>query len=254
MNKRAMDDYDSLEFESARRTLHGRGAACCAPTGSTRRRWRRRPTPTSASSTSTGSRIGTAGSSSSSTRSRSTRGYKLDPAVATPELDEAFQAAQKQAASWAAAQAARRREAAGREAAGAGRSRPRRRRRRRPRTCTAWCTRPSTRSRPNTPIPVRAKLGSDVGATRVFLFFRGSGQEDFVSVPMKNTSGVEWVGVIPPEAVQRQVAAVLPRGARRARPRGGRTPGRRRARSSSSSARRRRRRRTCPRSTSRIRS
>jgi hypothetical protein len=60
---------------------------------------------------------------------------------------------------------------------------------------------PVDESRPNAPIPVRAKLGSDVGATRVFLFFRGSGQEDFLSVPMKNSSGNEWVGVIPPEAV-----------------------------------------------------
>ena len=113
---------------------------------------------------------------------------------------------------------------------------------------------PVDESRPNAPIPVRAKLGSDVGATRVFLFFRGSGQEDFLSVPMKNTAGVEWVGVIPGEAVDRQVAAVLPRGARRARPRAWSTRARRRARTSSSSARPRRRRRTCPRSTSRIRS
>jgi hypothetical protein len=40
-----------------------------------------------------------------------------------------------------------------------------------------------------------------VGATRVFLFYRGGGQEDFVSVPMKNTGGVEWAAVIPADAV-----------------------------------------------------
>jgi hypothetical protein len=60
---------------------------------------------------------------------------------------------------------------------------------------------PVDESRPNSPVPVRAKLGGDVGAAKLFLFYRGSGQEDFVSQPMKNTSGAEWVGVIPPDAV-----------------------------------------------------
>ena len=93
------------------------------------------------------------------------------------------------------------------------RSRRRRRRRLRPRAADDAAERrrgeevhgllhtPVDESRPNAPIPVRAKLGCDVGATRVFLFFRGSGQEDFLSVPMKNTSGAEWVGVIPGDAV-----------------------------------------------------
>ena len=57
-------------------------------------------------------------------------------------------------------------------------------------------------SRPNTPIPIRAQLGSDVSATKVFLFFRVAGQGDFISVPMKNSKADEWVSVIPADAVQ----------------------------------------------------
>jgi hypothetical protein len=50
-------------------------------------------------------------------------------------------------------------------------------------------------------VPIRAQLGNDTGATRVFLFYRGGGQEDYVSVPLRHTSGAEWVGAIPGEAL-----------------------------------------------------
>ena len=46
------------------------------------------------------------------------------------------------------------------------------------------------------------QLGSDVGATKLFLFFRGSGQEDYVSLAMKHTKGAEFVAQIPGEATR----------------------------------------------------
>ena len=207
MNKRAMDDYDSLEFESARRTLQD-AVQMLRANGLDE-------TPLAAK---TYANLGIVYINGFKDRNRGQQqfvnalkiqpDYKLDPAVATPELDEAFQAAVKQVAKMG------------------GKSKPK------PVTPPPATPKPVTpppvekppetpptppstpgeevhglqhtpvdESRPNAPIPVRAKLGSDVGATRVFLFFRGSGQEDFLSVPMKNASGAEWVGVIPADAV-----------------------------------------------------
>jgi len=208
MNKRAMDDYDSLEFESSRRTLQD-AVQMLRANGLDE-------TPLAAK---TYANLGIVYINGFKDRNRGQQqfvnalkiapDYKLDPAVATPELDEAFQAAAKQVAKMG------------------GKARQ-------PKPVTPPTTTPPKpvtpppttppettptppttageevkglqhtpvdESRPNAPIPVRAKLGSDVGATRVFLFFRGSGQEDFLSVPMKNTGGAEWVGVIPGDAV-----------------------------------------------------
>ncbi|HEY2746086.1 MAG TPA: hypothetical protein VGL86_15730 [Polyangia bacterium] len=201
MNKRAMDDYDSLEFESSRRTLQD-AVQMLRANGMDE-------TPLAAK---TYANLGIVYINGFKDRNRGQQqfvntlkimpDYKLDPAVATPELDEAFHAAQKQAAKLV------------------GKTPKPTPPTPTPPTPTPPEPTPPTptppsggeevhglvhtpvdESRPSTPIPVRAKLGNDVGATRVFLFFRGSGQEDFLSVPMKNTGGVEWVGVIPPEAV-----------------------------------------------------
>lgn len=202
MNKRAMDDYDSLEFESSRRTLLD-AVQMLRANGLDE-------TPLAAK---TYANLGIVYINGFKDRNRGQQqfvnalkiqpDYKLDPAVATPELDEAFQAAARQVAKMA------------------GKGKPVTPPQKPPQKPPVVEkppekppeTPPSTEevhglvhtpvdeSRPNAPIPVRAKLGSDVGATRVFLFFRGSGQEDFLSVPMKNTSGAEWVGVIPPDAV-----------------------------------------------------
>jgi hypothetical protein len=199
MNKRAMDDYDSLEFESARRTLQD-AVQMLRANGLDE-------TPLAAK---TYANLGIVYINGFKDRNRGQQQfvnalkispqYQLDPAVDTPELAEAFAAAQKQAA-----------KLAGKTPKPPTPTPP---------TPTPPEPTPPTptppsggeeihglvhtpvdESRPNTPIPVRAKLGSDVGATRVFLFFRGSGQEDFLSIPMKNSSGAEWVGVIPPDAV-----------------------------------------------------
>src|SRR5207253_2366835 len=59
---------------------------------------------------------------------------------------------------------------------------------------------PVDESRPNQPILVKALLGNDVGASKLFLFFRGSGQEDYVSLAMKHTKGAEYIAQIPGEA------------------------------------------------------
>jgi hypothetical protein len=202
MNKRAMDDYDSLEFESARRTLQD-AVQMLRANGLD-------DTPTAAK---TYANLGIVYINGFKDRNRGQQqfvnalkinpGYKLDPAVATPELDEAFQAAQKQVA----------RMGGGKAKPPVAEKPPEKPPEPTPPTPTpptppsggeevhGLVHTPVDESRPNSPIPVRAKLGSDVGATRVFLFFRGSGQEDFLSVPMKNTGGAEWVGVIPAEAV-----------------------------------------------------
>ncbi len=199
MNKRAMDDYDSLEFESSRRTLQD-AVQMLRANGLDE-------TPLAAK---TYANLGIVYINGFKDRNRGQQqfvnalkiqpDYKLDPAVATPELDEAFHAAQKQIARMG------------------GKPKPPEK----PPVVETPPEKPPEKppelpptgeeihglvhmpvdeSRPNTPIPVRAKLGSDVGATRVFLFFRGAGQGDFLSVPMKNSSGAEWVGVIPPDAV-----------------------------------------------------
>jgi hypothetical protein len=212
MNKRAMDDYDALEFEAAKKTLTD-AVALLRANGLDDQ-------PIAAK---TYANLGIVYINGLKDRARGVQqlvnalrikpDYKVDPAVATPELDEAFQAAQKQAARMG------------------GKPPP-------PKPVTPPPPKPTPppekppekpapppekpiekppekpaeevhglvhvpvdESRPSSPIPVRAKLGSDVGATRLFLFFRGSGQEDFVSVPMKNSSGAEWVGVIPADAV-----------------------------------------------------
>jgi hypothetical protein len=198
MNKRAMEDYDSLEFESARRTLVD-AVAMLRANGLDE-------TPLAAK---TYANLGIVYINGFKDKNRGQQqfvnalkvnpAYKLDPTLATPELDEAFQSAQKQVAKLGIkppkppvtppptpptppSEQVTPPTPPGEEVKGLQHT-------------------PVDESRPNAPVAIRAKLGSDVGATRVFLFFRGSGQEDFLSVPMKNTGGVEWVGVIPGEAL-----------------------------------------------------
>src|SRR5439155_18916196 len=50
---------------------------------------------------------------------------------------------------------------------------------------------------------VKVQVGSDVAdkVSRVFLFYRPGGQEDFVSAPMSQI-GSEWTGTIPGEAME----------------------------------------------------
>lgn len=209
MNKRAMDDYDSLEFESARRTLLD-AVQMLRANGLD-------DSPTAAK---TYANLGIVYVNGFKDKNRGVQqfvnalrikpDYQLDPAVDTPELAEAFAEAQKKAGKGKPS------------AAGRPPSAPEQKPPEQKPPVTPPVTPPATpetpptppgeevkglqhtpveESRPNTPIPMRAKVGSDVGATKVLVFFRGSGQEDFLSVPMKNTGGVDWVGVIPADAV-----------------------------------------------------
>ncbi|HEX4456408.1 MAG TPA: hypothetical protein VIA18_00480 [Polyangia bacterium] len=191
MNKRAMDDYDSLEFESSRRTLLDAV-----------QQLRSNGLDDGPTAAKTYLNLGIVYINGFKDRNRGQQQFlnalkidaqiKVDPTEATPETDEAYAAAKRQLAASAPVTPTPPEEP----------TPP-------PQTTPAP---PSDEvhglvhnavdeSRPNAPIPIRAKLGSDVGATRVFLFYRGSGQEDFVSVPLKNTSGVDWVSVIPGDAV-----------------------------------------------------
>jgi len=195
MNKKAMEDYDSLEFDSARKTLID-AVAMLRANGLDE-------TPLAAK---TFLNLGALYINGFKDRTRGQQQFvnalkikpdiRLDPAIATPELEEAFASAQKQAGVKGRAPTEKppvekppverppveRPPPPAEEVHGLQHT-------------------PVDESRPNTPVPIRAQLGGDVGATRVFLFFRGGGQEDFASVPMRNTGGADWVGVIPGDAV-----------------------------------------------------
>jgi hypothetical protein len=197
MNKRAMEDYDSLEFDAAKKTL--------LDAVQTLRANGLDEAPIAAR---TYANLGIVYINGFKDRSHGVQqlvnalriapDYTLDPAVDTPELAEAFAAAKRQTA------------AKGRPPTSVGKP-PEQKPPAEPPPTTpppppaeevhGLVHNPVDESRPATPIPLRAKLGSDVGATKVILFYRGSGQEDFLSVPMKHVGGADWVGVIPAEAV-----------------------------------------------------
>lgn len=190
MSKRAMEDYDSLEFESSRRTLLD-----------ALQQLRANGLDDGPTAAKIYLNLGIVYINGFKDRNRGQQQFlnalkinaqiKVDPTVATPETDEAYAAARRQLAASAPAEPKPSEEP----------------------TVPATPTPPAAdevhglvynpidESRPNMPVPIRAKLGSDVGATRVFLFYRGSGQEDFVSVPLKNTGGNDWVSIIPADAV-----------------------------------------------------
>ncbi len=190
MNQKAMEDFDALEFDTARKTLidavsmlRGNGLD---------------ETPLAAK---TYLNLGVLYVAGFKDRSRGIAQFasalkirpelKLDPQVASPELEEAFGVAQKQAA------AARKVDNSGKPDKGKPEPpeevKP-------PVEVTGLVHAPVDETRPNTAIPIHAQLGTDTGATRLFVFFRGAGQEDFLSSPMKQ-NGNEWVGVIPSEIV-----------------------------------------------------
>jgi hypothetical protein len=193
MNQKAMEDYDSLEFESARKTLIDAVAML-----------RSNGLDESPIAAKTFVHLGIIYISGFKDRTRGQQqfvnalkikpDYKLDPTIATPELEEAFQAAQKQA---------------GVSARKAPPATP-------PPTAEVPARPPAEEvhglehapideARPNTAVPIHARLGAELGATKVLLFYRASGQEDFIVSPMKNAGGGEWAGVIAPEATTGRV-------------------------------------------------
>jgi hypothetical protein len=193
MNKKAMDDYDSLEFDSARKTLID-AIAMLRANGLDE-------TPLAAKTFVNlgilyiaGFKDTTRGKQQFVAALKIKPDIKLDPAIATPELDEAFAAALKQVGG-------RKAPPPPVEKPPPPVEKPPPPKPPSPDEVKGLQHNPVDESRPNTPVPIRAQLGSDVGASKLFLFYRSSGQEDFVSVPMKNTGGADWVGVIPAEAV-----------------------------------------------------
>jgi outer membrane biosynthesis protein TonB len=240
MNKRAMEDYDSLEFESARKTLIDAVAML-----------RANGYDESPIAAKTYINLGIIYISGFKDRNRGIQQFvnalkingnaRLDPSLATPELDEAFAQAQKQVGGRARPPAPPpepvlpkpepippkpepippkpkakppeepppppppppppKPKAKPPEPKPEPPKPPPEPEPPSPDEVRGLQHNPVDESQPNKSIGIKAQLGSDTGATRMYLFFRGGGQEDFISVPMKRTRGAEWSGTIPGEAV-----------------------------------------------------
>ncbi|MEO6953534.1 MAG: tetratricopeptide repeat protein [Polyangia bacterium] len=186
MNKQAMNDYDSLEFTMARKTLMD-AVAIIRQSGID-------DTPVAAK---TYLNLGIVYFAGFKDRSRGLQQFvralrinpaiKLDPNLATPEIEEMFVDAKKQVGDTAPKQPDPQAET---PADNGGDD------------VKGFSHTPIDEVLPDRPITIKALLGSDVGATRVYVLYRLSGQADYVTVPMKNTAGsAEWVGVIPADAV-----------------------------------------------------
>jgi hypothetical protein len=216
MNKKAMEDYDSLEFDSARKTLID-AVSILRANGYDE-------TPIAAK---TYINLGIIYINGFKDRNRGVQQFvnalkikpdaKIDPTIATPELDEAFAAARKQAGG---AKGPAPGPKSGPPKTEPDKSEP-------PKSEPKSEPPPSSKTeppkseppkpeveadpkglthnpvdeaRPNTPILIKAQLGSETGATKVYLFYRATGQEDFVSLVMKRGAGAEWSAYIPAEA------------------------------------------------------
>jgi hypothetical protein len=183
MNKRAMADYDNLEFELARKTLMD-AVSLLRQAGIDE-------TPTAAR---TFQNLGIVYVAGFKDRNRGLQQFvwalkidpnlKLDPAVASPELEEVWNAARKQAGVQKPPPEDKNPPAPA------------------PDDVKGLQHTPVDEARPGEPITIKAQLGSDVGATRVFLLYRTSGQADYLPLPMKNVGGADWVAVIPGDAVE----------------------------------------------------
>jgi len=215
MNKKAMEDYDSLEFDSARKTLVD-AVAMLRANGVDE-------TPLAAK---TYINLGIVYIAGFKDVNRGKQQFvnalkinpdaKLDPALATPELEEAFDAARKQAGVKKKpppveppppkpVETPKPKPKPPEEPPPPPEPPPKPEPPPEPEPPSQDEVKglqhnPVDEVRPNQPILVKALLGNDVGATKLFLFFRGSGQEDYVSLAMKHTKGAEYVAQIPAEA------------------------------------------------------
>ena len=205
LNRKAMEDYDNLEFESARSTLQ-------SALGKLREAGLDE-TPTAARTyLNLGMLYFTADKDDNRAENQFLEALKIDPAVeldperATPELQELFATAQKKVA-----------RSAKRAPPPARRPAPK------PEPPPEDEPDPSEKAPaldgggwpPHRPIAhglehdsvdeakagediaIRVRMGADVQATRVFLLYRSGGQEEYVEVPMQRGRGTEWVGTIP---------------------------------------------------------
>jgi len=206
MNKKAMEDYDSLEFDSARKTLID-AVSILRANGYDE-------TPIAAK---TYINLGIIYINGFKDRNRGVQQFvnalkikpdaKLDPTIATPELDEAFAAARKQAGG---AKTPPKTEPPKTEPPKTEPPKTEPPKTEPPKTeppktepeadPKGLTHNPVDEARPNSAILIKALLGSETGANKVYLFYRATGQEDFVSLVMKRGAGAEWSAYIPAEA------------------------------------------------------
>ncbi|HEY3357612.1 MAG TPA: hypothetical protein VGQ83_30450 [Polyangia bacterium] len=194
MNKRAMEDYDLLEFDSARKTLTD-AVALVRSSG-----LEEGGHPIAAK---TYLNLGVVyiGGFKDKDRGRMqfVRGLKvrpdakLDGALATPELQEVFNDALKEVGK-------------GRKPEPPKPEPPKPKPEPEPSgKVEGLVHEPVNEARAGFPIVVKAELGAEINAAKVLLFYRGTGREDYVLADMaKNKKGV-YTGQIPADAVQGKV-------------------------------------------------
>lgn len=226
MNKKALDDYDSLEFESARRTLID-AIAMLRSNGLDE-------TPLAAK---TYINLGLVYIAGFKDKNRGVQQFvnalkikndvRLDPNVATPELEEAFGQAQKQVGVSSKPKPLPQPPPIKNEPE---RIPPKNEPERmppkpEPRTDPKPEPKPEPppkpkkpavvspddvkglvhnvveEAKPGAPVVMRAQLGSDTGASRVFVLYRNAGQEDYLTIAMNNDGGAEWSAAIPADEI-----------------------------------------------------
>ncbi len=188
MNKRAMADYDALEFEMSRKTL--------MDAVSLMRQAGIDETPTAAR---TYLNLGIVYVSGFKDRNRGMQQFiqalkinpalKIDPAVATPEIDEVFAAAKKQVGAGTPVKEPTKEPDLPVERPGSD-------------DVKGLAHSPVDEAKPGEPLLIKAQLGTDAGASRVYVLYRVSGQADYTPIAMKHNGGGEWSAVIPGEEIQ----------------------------------------------------
>jgi hypothetical protein len=197
MNKRAMADYDALEFELARKTLMD-AVALLRQSGIDE-------TPTAAK---TYLNLGVVYVAGFKDRNRGLQQFvqalkinpalKLDPAVASPELEEVWSAARKQAGVTGKEPGGK--EPGGKEPGGkepGGKEPGEGDHGKNGEEPKGLIHSPIDEAHPGEPLTVKVQVGSDIGAAKVFLLYRQSGQADYTPLQMKNNGGAEFVAIIP---------------------------------------------------------
>ena len=199
LNKKALEDYDALEFDSARTTLQS-AISKLRENGLDE-------TPTAAR---TYVNLGMVYLAGFKDRNRAMQQFvealkidgtvQIDPEHVTPELQEVFDEAQKKVPHKAPVRAAPKpvEEPEETEVAPAARDKA-------PTGVTPGVHGIAHNSvdeaKVNQEVIIRAQMGPDVQATRMFVFYRSGAQEDYTSIPMEVSKRGDWFATIPGEAV-----------------------------------------------------
>ena len=184
MNRAAMDDFDALEFESARKTLVD-AVAMLRSSGLDETALAAKTLLNLGILYISGFKDAMRGEQQFVNALKISPDLQLDAALSTPELLQAFESAQKKAS-------AQKPDAAASEPATSGGEHPGELR--------GLQHEPVDEAGPNAAIQIKVQVGSDVEATRLYLYYRGDGQTDYVVNPMKHLAGSEWVGQVPASA------------------------------------------------------